>query len=156
MSLRSEVIRIINEVLGASKKISDLPAGTSPSGVELIEAVQNGESVRLTVSQVASGGVGVLSVVAGTNVTVDDTDPQNPIVSSTGGGGTVASVTGSSVDNTDPANPIVRLTDSRTVTGADAIEQTDNEKLVWFNSASPFNFTIDELDADSQVSFINI
>lgn len=30
---------------------------------------------------------GVQSVVAGTNVTVDNTDPQNPIVSATGGGG---------------------------------------------------------------------
>jgi hypothetical protein len=33
---------------------------------------------------------GVQSVVAGTNVTVDNTDPSNPIVSSTGGGGGVA------------------------------------------------------------------
>jgi hypothetical protein len=33
-----------------------------------------------------SGGGGVQSVVAGTNVTVDNTDPQNPVVSSTGGG----------------------------------------------------------------------
>lgn len=32
-------------------------------------------------------GTGVQSVVAGTNVTVDNTDPQNPIVSATGGGG---------------------------------------------------------------------
>lgn len=32
-------------------------------------------------------GGGVQSVVAGTNVTVDSTDPHNPVVSSTGGGG---------------------------------------------------------------------
>jgi hypothetical protein len=31
---------------------------------------------------------GVISVVAGTNVTVDNTDPKNPIVSASGGGGT--------------------------------------------------------------------
>jgi hypothetical protein len=35
-----------------------------------------------------SGGGGIESVVAGTNITVDDTDPVNPIVSSTGGGAT--------------------------------------------------------------------
>ena len=35
---------------------------------------------------------GVESVVAGTNVTVDDTDPRNPIVSSTGGGGGITGV----------------------------------------------------------------
>lgn len=40
-----------------------------------------------------SGGGQVDSVVAGTNITVDNTDPANPIISSTGGGsGTVTSV----------------------------------------------------------------
>lgn len=34
-----------------------------------------------------SGTPGIQSVVAGTNVTVDDTDPLNPVVSATGGGG---------------------------------------------------------------------
>ncbi len=34
-----------------------------------------------------SGGGGIESIVAGTNITVDNTDPLNPIVSSTGGGG---------------------------------------------------------------------
>lgn len=37
--------------------------------------------------QAGSGSGIVESVVAGTNVTVDDTDPANPIVSSSGGGG---------------------------------------------------------------------
>lgn len=58
-----------------------------------------------------SPGTPVLSVVAGTNVTVDDTDPQNPVVSATGsGGGGVESVTGStsiSVNNSDPDNPVI-------------------------------------------------
>lgn len=47
-----------------------------------------------------SGTPGIQSVVAGTNVTVDGTDPANPIVSATGGGGsdrrTVTAVTSSS------------------------------------------------------------
>lgn len=47
-------------------------------------AVQRGDTVFLTVS--GSGGGQVNSVVAGTNVTVDSTDPANPIVSATGGG----------------------------------------------------------------------
>lgn len=41
-----------------------------------------------------SGTPGIQSVVAGTNVTVDDTDPLNPIVSATGGGGGATSFTG--------------------------------------------------------------
>lgn len=92
MSLRGEIKRILNELLSNSKKITELPSGTSPSGSELIEVVQGGTNVKLTISQVASGGVGVLSVVAGTNITVDNTDPQNPIISAGGGGsGTVTS-----------------------------------------------------------------
>lgn len=46
-----------------------------------------------------SGTPGIQSVVAGTNVTVDDTDPLNPVVSATGGGSdrrTVNAVTSSS------------------------------------------------------------
>jgi hypothetical protein len=54
-------------------------------------------------------GGGIQSVQAGTNVTVDNTDPQNPIISATGGGGGVESVTGNIVDNTDPANPTVNF-----------------------------------------------
>lgn len=43
------------------------------------------------------GTPGIQSIVAGTNVTVDDTDPLNPIVSATGGGdaGVVVDVTSS-------------------------------------------------------------
>lgn len=41
-----------------------------------------------------SGGGQVDSVVAGTNISVDNTDPQNPIISSTGGSGAVNSVNG--------------------------------------------------------------
>lgn len=50
------------------------------------------------------------SVVAGDNITVDNTDPANPII--TGENGGVQSVTGSTnidVDNTDPNNPVVSL-----------------------------------------------
>jgi hypothetical protein len=55
-------------------------------------------------------GSGIQSVQAGANVTVDNTDPQNPIVNvpSIPSGG-VQSVTGNIVDNTDPANPTVNF-----------------------------------------------
>lgn len=46
-------------------------------------AVQRGDTVFVTVT---AGTGTVQSVVAGTNVTVDNTDPANPIVSATGGG----------------------------------------------------------------------
>lgn len=63
MSVRSEVVRIFNELLGSGKKISDLPVGSAPSGTELIEAVQGGQSVSLTVNQVSAGGATVPKVI---------------------------------------------------------------------------------------------
>ena len=58
--------------------------------------------------------VGIESLVAGDNITINDADPLNPIISSTGGGGggggQVNSIVGGSniaVNSADPANPIV-------------------------------------------------
>lgn len=68
-------------------------------------------------SEGADGAPGVVeAIIAGANVTVDATDPANPIVSASGGGGsgTVESVTATdatiTVDNTDPANPTIAVT----------------------------------------------
>lgn len=76
---------------------------------------------------------------------------------STFSGGSVASVTGqnNAVDNTDTANPIVR-NGVREVTGASASVIGDNNGLVIFNSATPFNFTLDQLAQWTKITFINI
>jgi len=51
---------------------------------------------------------GVASIVAGANITVDATDPQNPVVTGENGGvQSVVAGTNITVDNTDPDNPIV-------------------------------------------------
>jgi hypothetical protein len=55
MSVRSEVIRIINEVLGNAKKISDLPVTGSVPSSALIEVSIAGVSYQGTASQVSSG-----------------------------------------------------------------------------------------------------
>jgi len=64
---------------------------------------------------------GVVSVVAGTNITVDNTDPENPVVSATGGGiESIVAGMNITVDDTDPANPVVSATaglDSPGLTG---------------------------------------
>lgn len=49
------------------------------------------------------GDSGIQSIVAGTNVTVDSTDPYNPIVSATGGGG------GGAVDSVNGQTGVVEL-----------------------------------------------
>lgn len=66
----------------------------------------------------AYAATSVQSVTAGTNVTVDNTDPANPIITATGGSGsgTVDSIGASdstiTVDDTDPANPKIKVTGS--------------------------------------------
>lgn len=56
------------------------------------------------------------SVQGGTNVTIDNSDPLNPIINASGGsGGQVDSVvagTNISIDDTDPVNPIVAVSSS--------------------------------------------
>lgn len=58
-----------------------------------------------------SGSGGITGVQAGTGIAVDNTDPQRPIVSATGGGsGGIASVVAGVnivVDNSDPTRPLV-------------------------------------------------
>lgn len=101
MSLRSEVIRIFNELVGAGKKISQLPLAATPlTGTELLEIVQDGVNKGVTASNLSSGGTGIQTIVAGANVTVDATDPQNPIVSATGGGGAITDGSGTTADGT--------------------------------------------------------
>jgi hypothetical protein len=60
---------------------------------------------------VGGGGSGVVeAIVAGTGITVDDTDPANPVVAATAIVESVVAGTGVTVDNTDPANPVVAAT----------------------------------------------
>lgn len=77
------------------------------------EIIAVADATHVTVAYIGTlqGDPGVVqSIVAGDHVTVDSTDPANPIVSATGTGGEVDSVvagTAVTVDATDPANPIV-------------------------------------------------
>lgn len=76
MSFRSEVVRIVNELLAGSKKISQLSAGAALDGTELVEVVQNGTNVQTTTQDIADLGGG-------------------------GGGGTWGSITGTLSNQTD-------------------------------------------------------
>jgi hypothetical protein len=106
------------------------------------------------------GASGVQSIVAGTNITVDDTDPENPIVSSTGGGGgAVTSV------NSDIGAVIVDLqsaTDEGNETTNDVIFRLDADKFIKVDSTNQviqiFDLTIDAVNPiaywnGTQISF---
>jgi hypothetical protein len=57
--------------------------------------------------------------------------------------------------NSDLYPTTASLFQQRSVTGTDAIVSTDNGKTIVFNSATPFNFTIDALTAGMQMGLIN-
>lgn len=70
-----------------------------------------------------------------------------------GGAATFADLTGSPYDNT-ALSAVLRNT--RTATGAGASLQADDNALIFFDSATPFNFTLDQLTATTKISFVNI
>lgn len=69
-------------------------------------------SVFATAAQGTKADSAIQTLVEGTNITIDATDPQNPVISAAGGagGGSVDSIVPGaniSVDETDPTNPVV-------------------------------------------------
>jgi hypothetical protein len=67
MSLRSEIVRILNELFGEGKKISELPTASLPlAGPELIEIVQGGQNKKATIDDLPSGGGGSITDGSGT------------------------------------------------------------------------------------------
>ena len=60
------------------------------------------------------------------------------------------------IPNVLPVTNLTSLTNSRTFTSADDLDQSDNLNIVYANSASPFDITVDLLTTGSQVTVINI
>lgn len=70
-----------------AKRISDLNPITDPTIIvfgSLWEVSIGGVSYKITKTQLATAVGGVETIVAGTGIVIDGTDPANPIVSSTG------------------------------------------------------------------------
>jgi hypothetical protein len=64
MSLRSEIVRILNELLSGSKKITDLTSATTPlTGTELIEVVQDGFNRKVPAANLSGGSFSLTGVV---------------------------------------------------------------------------------------------
>lgn len=75
MSVRSEVIKVLNEVLADSKKISELDPSAALSGTELVEIVQAGVNVQTTTQAIANlGGGGGGGLTIGTSTITSGTD----------------------------------------------------------------------------------
>lgn len=64
MSLRSEIVRILNELLSGSKKITDLEEADIPlSGLELVEIVQDGINKKVAAANLSGGSFDLSGVV---------------------------------------------------------------------------------------------
>lgn len=126
----------------ASKKISELTSATTPLGPsDLVEVVQGGVNKKAPKS-----AFGLQSVQAGTNVTIDDTDPSNPIINASGGdSGTVESVTGDGVDNTDPANPVISYPDPSDIGLGNVDNTSDTNKPVSTATQTALNLKLDSI-----------
>lgn len=99
-----------------------IPGDPGPQGDPgLIQSIVAGDNITVDdtdpANPIVTGLAVVTSIVAGDNIAVDDTDPANPIVTATAGTGVTSVVAGTNitVDDTDPANPIVNATGAGTV-----------------------------------------
>lgn len=153
-----------------NKKISELTAAGALTGTELVEVVQSGANVQTTTQDIADlgggGGGGVQSV---TGDMVDNTDPDNPVLSFPSAAevgadpaGTAAALLTSSIANGDTthapdANAVFdalalkldSLTSFRTETASYTLDATDLAAInagdnykIKMNVASANNLTI--------------
>src|SRR5690554_4009067 len=103
-------------VMTTDERLSDARVPRGGAGGVLSGQYPNpGFAVPMATAEQLAGKVG--SIVAGSGITVDDSDPVNPVVSATGGGGgggveSIVAGGGISVDDSDPANPVISATGS--------------------------------------------
>lgn len=106
----------ISAIKGAEEMVDDIATSIVKAEIKKIPK----PTVYMGSRGSSSSSGGVQSVVAGTNVTVDNTDPSNPIVSATGGGA-VDSVNGQTGVVILDTGDIADTTNARYVTDADLV-----------------------------------
>jgi hypothetical protein len=75
--------------------------------------------------EVSATSTGVIALIGGAGISVDSTDPQQPIINNEGVL-TIAQGTGITVDNTDPRNPVVATTAIASITAGNSGIFIDN------------------------------
>ncbi|MCB1712245.1 MAG: hypothetical protein KDH96_07155 [Candidatus Riesia sp.] len=91
------------------------------------------------------GSGGIQSIVAGANITIDNTDPSNPVISSTGGSGGIDSVVagnGITVNTTDPDNPVINSTGLESLNEGTGV----GWRLIGKNAANYGNIGLNSVD----------
>lgn len=114
-------------------------------GTEMLAASKDGDPKSLTSQQIADLGGGSVPDASPTTKGIVEVAIMSEVVAGTDVGGTGAAL------SVLPS----QLGITRTVTGADADVQTDHNGLIILNSATPFNFTLDQFLAKTKITFIN-
>lgn len=139
----------VQSLLGRTGNIasSDFRRILTEAGVSLaaLTRINAGEGINVDTSgnlqQPTISNTGVIDIVAGTNVTLDKTDPRRPIINSTGGGGggatTAAQVSNSNTNQngllaTATNQQIVNDRIDATGLGASARTITGSFNAIWF------------------------
>lgn len=106
---------------------------------------KDGEIIYGGTGNSGSGGGGIQSIVAGANITVDNTDPLNPIISSASAVTSVNGQTGVVVLDIDDVAP--------TQTGnAGKVLQTDGTNVSWQSKST--GYTYQDLDYTSTYAYV--
>lgn len=129
MALKNSSFYGLNNPCTDGKATYELPAFTEPSAAEVIATIE--------ANLLALGAAGqVDSIVQGTNITVDNTDPVNPIVSALPTGiQSLVQGTNVTIDITDPVNPTINALS----TGIQSLVQGTNISI---DVTDPVNPTI--------------
>lgn len=144
------------------KKISSLPDATLPlNNADLVEVVQGGANKKAPKSAFGSSTVAASAVSFTPAGNILATDVQAAIQELDTEKERLANKATDFSTINDTLYPSVeavndKLRGLRVATGTGACVQTDDNLLIVFNSASNFNFTIDQLTAGSKFSWINI
>ncbi len=102
------------------------------------------EQLKKIAGATTSSGEGIQSIQEGDNISIDNTDPLNPIVSATGGGTTVTKTSDLVNDGEDGINPYISLNDIPVVdistkAEVDASNLTPTNVISWRDALSVYS-----------------
>jgi len=119
--------------LSKSQNLSDLTdKAAARAALQLGSAAQQATSAFATAAQGTKADTALQGLTQGTNITIDATDPKNPVISSTAGLNNVSQGSNVTIDYTDPKNPVISATRA-----LNSVVQGDNISIDTTNPANP-------------------
>lgn len=151
---------------GGYGTVTDVSVTTADGVSGIVTTSTTTPAITLTLGAITPASVAASGTVIGSNLSGTNTgDAATNSTSNTYADSKVADAINDGTTTIAPSQNAVfdalvlktdKLFSQRTITGVDAIIQADNTKILYFNSASPFNFTIDALTTGTNATLINI